>query len=413
MTYIALLCTSFVFADQGSKIEDVSEVADTVDAGVQEKTEIQLEAPVLVTMVLKNGVELIGQVEFNQLLMWTPESQDMVQFLLDSGTIQSIPSSNIQSIVQRTAEVNPKEQSSVTGLAPVETISDTTEPDGTDVEQPEPEAASSSRGFTPTASGYSFQNPAASRYLYAPSSIPLQKGQGYMSQKLLFTSGVLGVTDNVTLLIGTTVPFPFVSIVGGKYARRINDKWHVGAGAEVFFFPFAGAIDDSTTVPLSIGFVSGTYGDLDSHVTVATGVIYDQLFSDGGIAHPVMIAGHKRLTDRLAVVTENWMLLNLDIMADGRSPYTASINSLAFRVIGNRNQTYYLFGQTIESRGYPRATWDFGLVFVNFQNPATLNDPVLNTTHYSLYSEAFTFGPIPWVDYTWHFGPERRSVTEE
>ena len=409
MTYIALLCTSLVFADQGSEIEDVPETTETVDTGTVEKAEIKLESPVLVTMVLKNGVELIGQVEFNQLLMWTPESKDPVQFFLDSGTIQSIPSGNIQSIVQRTAEAESKEQEPATGLEPVETIANMTEPEIEEVEE-----TTLPPGFTPTASGYAFQNPAASRYLYAPSSIPLQKGQGYMSQKLLFTSGVLGVTDNVTLLIGTTVPFPFVSIVGGKYARRINDKWHVGAGAEVFFFPFAGAIDDnSTTVPLSIGFVSGTYGDLDSHVTVATGVIYDQLFSDGGIAHPIMVAGHKRLTDRLAVVTENWMLLNLDIMADGRSPYTASINSLAFRVIGNRNQTYYLFGQTIESRGYPRATWDFGLVFVNFQNPATLNDPVLNTTHYSLYSEAFTFGPIPWVDYTWHFGPERRSVTEE
>lgn len=408
MTYIALLCTSLVFADQGLITEDVTEATETVDTGTVEKADVKFESPVLVTMVLKNGVELIGQVEFNQLLMWTPESKDPIQFLLDSGTIQSIPSSNIQSIVQRADEVGPKELEPVTALESEETITDTIEPE---IEQTD--EATSPLGFTPTASGYAFQNPAASRYLYAPSSIPLQKGQGYMSQKLLFTSGVLGVTDNVTLLIGTTVPFPFVSIVGGKYARRINDKWHVGAGAEVFFFPFAGAIDDSTTVPLSIGFVSGTYGDLDSHVTVATGVIYDQLFSDGGIAHPVMIAGHKRLTDRLAVVTENWMLLNLDIMADGRSPYTASINSLAFRVIGNRNQTYYLFGQTIESRGYPRATWDFGLVFVNFQNPSTLNDPVLNTTHYSLYSESFTFGPIPWVDYTWHFGPERRSVTEE
>ena len=413
MTYMVLLCTSLVFANPDSGVEltsneGASDVIETVEADTLE-TASALESPVLVTMTLKNGVELSGQVEFNQLLTWTPEATEPIQFLLDNGAIQSIPSTNIQSIVQRTPEIEPLESA--------QPSSPDTAKNTTDIAQPTAEHTedlASSTGFTPTASGYSFQNPAASRYLYAPSSIPLQKGQGYMSQKLLFTSGVLGVTDNVTLLIGTTVPFPFVSVVGGKYAKRINDKWHVGAGAEVFFFPFAGSLDDNgTTVPLSIGFVSGTYGDLDTHITVATGVIYDQLFSDGGIAHPVMVAGHKRLTDRLAVVTENWMLLNLDIMADGRSPYTASINSLAFRVIGNRNQTYYLFGQSIESRGYPRATWDFGLVFVNFQNAATLNDPVLDTTHYSLYSETFTFGPIPWVDYTWHFGPERRSVAEE
>ena len=413
MTYMVLLCTSLVFANPDSGVEltsneGASDVIETVEADTLE-TASALESPVLVTMTLKNGVELSGQVEFNQLLTWTPEATEPIQFLLDNGTIQSISSTNIQSIVQRTPETEPLESAQPSNPDTAKNTTDIAQPTAEHTED-----LASSTGFTPTASGYSFQNPAASRYLYAPSSIPLQKGQGYMSQKLLFTSGVLGVTDNVTLLIGTTVPFPFVSVVGGKYAKRINDKWHVGAGAEVFFFPFAGSLDDNgTTVPLSIGFVSGTYGDLDTHITVATGVIYDQLFSDGGIAHPVMVAGHKRLTDRLAVVTENWMLLNLDIMADGRSPYTASINSLAFRVIGNRNQTYYLFGQSIESRGYPRATWDFGLVFVNFQNAATLNDPVLDTTHYSLYSETFTFGPIPWVDYTWHFGPERRSVAEE
>ena len=159
---------------------------------------------------------------------------------------------------------------------------------------------------------------------------------------------------------------------------------------------------------MSIGFVSATYGDLNSHVTVATGVAYEQLFSNGRINHPVMVAGHKRLSDRLAVVTENWLLMNLDIMAEGRSPFTASINSVAFRFIGNRSDDYYIFGQTISSRGYPRATVDFGLVFLNTNGSASLYDPVLDTTHYSLYSEPATVGPFPWVDYTWHFGPARR-----
>ena len=180
-----------------------------------------------------------------------------------------------------------------------------------------------------------------------PSSIPLQKGQGYTSLKFVFVSGVVGVTDNVTLLVGSTL-IPVVSVVGGKYAKQIHERLHVGAGAEVFFLPFASAFDNgSPTAPLSIGFVSATYGDLNSHVTVATGVAYEQLFSDGRINHMV---AYRRLSDRLAVVTENWLLVNLDIMADGRSPYTASINSLAFRFIGNRSDDYNVLGQTISSR---------------------------------------------------------------
>lgn len=348
-----------------------------------------------VQMTLVNGIVLTGSMEFQQLLMWTPQSTDSIRFYMDSGGMQEIASESISSIVQRTQdpEVQPEPETVQTEV--VESVED-------DVVEEEPE-------FAPSVGDFSFQNPAASRYLYAPSSIPLQQGQGYVSQKLLFTSGVLGITDNVTLLVGTTVPFPLVSIVGGKYAKQINENWHVGGGAEVFFLPFAGAVDDDTpTAPLSIGFVSATYGDLNSHVTVATGVAYEQVFSEGRVSHPVMVAGHKRLSDRLAVVTENWLLLNLDIMADGRSPFTASINSLAFRFIGNRSESYQWFGQSITSQGYPRATWDFGLVFLNAVDSATLYDPVLDTTHYSLYSEAFTFGPIPWVDYTWHFGPARK-----
>lgn len=364
----------------------------STDAVSPSETDISM-LPVQLT--LNNGIILTGSMEFQQLLIWTPQSTDKIRFYMDSGTLQEISSETISSIVQitHTPEVS-------------------VEPDlGSEEipEQTEAKVVVEDIPFVPSTRGFSFQNPAASRYLYAPSSIPLQQGQGYVSQKLFFTSGVLGVSDNFTLLVGTTIPFPVISIVGGKYAKRINENWHVGAGAEVFFLPFAGAFDNDTpTAPLSIGFVSATYGDLDSHLTFATGVAYEQVFSTGRVSHPVMIAGHKRLSDRLAVVTENWLMLNLDIMADGRSPYTASINSLAFRFIGNRSEKDQWFGRTVASRGYPRATWDFGLVFLNAVDSGTLYDPVLDTTHYSLYAESFMFGPIPWVDYTWHFGPARK-----
>ena len=408
MLYAILCGTSMGFAQPTEPTADDSS-ADVSQTESVETLDLQFDgatasAPVdgddismlPVEVTLNNGIVLTGDIEFQQLLIWTPQSTDTIRFYLDSGTLQEISSETISSIVQVThtpeIAVEPDSESEE-GLDQTETKV------VVDEEIP----------FVPSAGGFSFQNPAASRYLYAPSSIPLQQGQGYVSQKLLFTSGVLGVSDNFTLLVGTTVPFPVISIVGGKYAKRINENWHVGAGAEVFFLPFAGAFDNDTpTAPLSIGFVSATYGDLDSHVTFATGVAYEQVFSSGRVSHPVMIAGHKRLSDRLAVVTENWLMLNLDIMADGRSPYTASINSLAFRFIGNRSEKDQLFGRTVVSRGYPRATWDFGLVFLNAVDSGTLYDPVLDTTHYSLYAESFMFGPIPWVDYTWHFGPARK-----
>ena len=66
----------------------------------------------------------------------------------------------------------------------------------------------------------------------------MQAGQGYVSQKLLFTTGVYAPTDNVTLLIGTFTPFPpLMTVAGAKVGYKVADKWHVSA-EERFFFGF-------------------------------------------------------------------------------------------------------------------------------------------------------------------------------
>ena len=345
-----------------------------------------------VRITLRNGVVLQGQIDLQQVIDWSPDNDDILQLLLDSGSNQPIDSAKVVSIQQVT-------QASVVELEKV------SEPA---VEKEEVTSTGLPEGQ------FSYANPAASRYLYAPSSIPLQQGQGYTSQKLLFTSTAYGVTDNVTLLIGSLVPFPFVSVVGAKYATRLNDDWHIGAGGEAFFFPFANSLDGGLpSVPISVGYVSATYGDLDSHVTIATGVIYEQLFSDGNIVHPLMVAGHKRMSNRLALVTENWLLFNPDALAVQQSPFNASITSISFRLIGRRDQSYQILGKMVTDNGYPRYTWDIGMVMVSGVSTATLSDPLTGETYRSLFGEVWNLGPIPWIDYTWHFGPARRPESSD
>ena len=126
----------------------------------------------------------------------------------------------------------------------------------------------------------------------------------------------------------------------GKFAKQVNDEWHIGAGTELFFFPFAAGLTMVPNYPLGIGFVSATYGDLNSHVTVATGVAYEQVFSNGRISHPVMVAGHKRLSDRVAVITENgcFLILILWLMV---AVLTQLHQLLGFRFIGNRGDSQW------------------------------------------------------------------------
>ena len=137
-----------------------------------------------------------------------------------SGQTGKLQSNQIASI-QQVEESRSTPESSPVEAESTDTVN--TEPQSEEVVQSSPE----NEPPIVNQNGFSFANPAASRYLYAPSSIGLQAGQGYVSQKLLFTSGVYALTDNATILVGTLVPFPLVSVLGGKVSKTLNPDLHV------------------------------------------------------------------------------------------------------------------------------------------------------------------------------------------
>ena len=397
---------------EGSKTSTESSATTTesevVESGLDNPIDVEQlgskAAGVPVRIQLHNGVILEGSVPLTQLVMWSPEGTAVLTFTTAQQVIE-LQSSQVRSIEQLTLSAEEPDVD-----VPQE------EPEKVSV-QPESESLGSSEAETTgpvmNANGFSFANPAASRYLYAPSSIGLQKGQGYVSQKLLFMSGVYALTDSATILVGTLVPIPLVSVLGAKISKSLTPDLHVSVGVESFFLPFSGLVNDGgVSVPLTIGYAGVTKGDLDSHISVSTGVIYEDIFSNGNFVYPVMIAGHQRMTDRLAIVSENWMVLNTDVIQDGRSPYQASITSLAFRLVGQRDSTMQVFGQMLSDNGYPRYTWDIGLIMLHFTDSESITDPISEETYYSKYSSNNGFGPFPWVDFTWHFGPARVEQME-
>ena len=380
------------------------EVISTVESSdnLDEVEQSEARAGVPVQIQLHNGVILTGTVPLQQLVFWSPTSIDVLQFTMNGETVE-LQSNQIASIQQIEVAAVPSETSPLVSesMSVVET-------DVIEVESDKPPSP------ILNANGFSFTNPAASRYLYAPSSIGLQAGQGYISQKLLFTSGVYALTDNATILVGTLVPIPLVSVLGAKVSQKIEPDLHVSVGVESFFLPFSGLMGDgSISVPVTIGYAGVTKGDLDSHISVSTGVIYETIFSNGNFIYPIMVSGHHRMSDRLAIVSENWMMLNTDKIQDGLSPYLASISSIAFRLIGQRDSTMQIFGQMISDNGYPRYTWDIGLIMLHGAQSESLTDPITGEVYYSKYSSSYGFGPFPWIDYTWHFGPARIEKSEE
>jgi len=300
---------------------------------------------IAVEVALQNGMTLQGTVSQADILIWNVG--DPLQFTPKGGTPTLLPGNKVLSVRQAGQAVQ------VVANAPQE------QAPGSDYTSP---------------GGFTHPNPAASRYLYAPSSIPLKKGQGYVSQKYgIFSSAAYAPHDNFTVLFGTLTFFPpAMTIFGGKAGFQVADNVHVSAGGEVFLFPIDGEF------LASIGFGAITLGDEDQHVTIASGYAGGEMFDGGGI--PVMLGGQTRVSSSVSLITENWMVFDPN---NEWSPVV--IASAAVRLLGRRSSDGN-FGRRIQTKdGFPSTTWDIGLI--------------------ALVSEDEVFGPFPWVDWTWHFGP--------
>lgn len=210
-----------------------------------------------------------------------------------------------------------------------------------------------------------FQDPNRTRYLYAPSGMMLRQGEGYFSQKELFFSSLsYGLTDNITVQAGAMVPLWLVpsgfNFIGGiKVGASLGDRLHLAAGAQGLFLP--GLFGTSGG---GAGFVFGTatYGTPDGHLSVAVGKPF--LLASGTSAFDetfiVTLNGNLRVGQRVALVTENWLLPTMGTTYSGQLPM---INSLAARIFGEN--------------------WavDLGLIRV-----------------------ADVPFPFPWLDFTYNFG---------
>jgi hypothetical protein len=179
-----------------------------------------------------------------------------------------------------------------------------------------------------------FQAPGRSRYLLGHSGMMLRRGEGSVSQKELFyTVASVGVTDHVTVTLGSVLPGLLqgrqgLNLVGGvKVGGSLSERLHLAAGVEMAVLPFM-----ATGFGLAYG--SLTYGTPDAHVTVGGGVtplFYTNQFIPAGMTLG-NVSGQLRMTQHLAAVTEHWVFLSPSPFAD-RVPM---INMLALRILGQR-----------------------------------------------------------------------------
>ena len=204
-------------------------------------------------------------------------------------------------------------------------------------------------------------NPNRTRHLWSPSSMPLKKGESYLSQKeLIFTSYAVGLTNNVAVLVGSMTPLLLaggdgVNLIGGiKFATKLTSGFYLSGGGEMITFPGLGG--------LALPYLGFSVGEPDLQLSFNMGqpFAFDAESVAGDLEAMISICGMWRFAANLGFVSENIFLPG--ISTDDVGWGVLSLHGIAWRWIGKS------------------VAFDLGFVM-----PGGV--PL----------------PIPWFDCTWHF----------
>ena len=188
------------------------------------------------------------------------------------------------------------------------------------------------------------ENPHATRLLFAPTAIPLRRGEGYVADFwIFFASAATGITDRFTLGAGMSL-FPLDNFADNifyalpKYTVVSQPRLKVALGALVASVPWTRNDDDSRRQSLGILYGVATTGSPESNLTLGAGWGY----VGGTLANkPVLtVGGQHRATKRIALISENWF-----VPFDGND--VGGFVSYGVRLLGEKIAVDLAFGSPV------------------------------------------------------------------
>lgn len=168
-------------------------------------------------------------------------------------------------------------------------------------------------------------NPNYSRLIFTPTGRPLRKGTGFFSDYYLFLPGVsYGFTNQISIMAGMSI-VPVVDFdeqiryIAPRIGIQISDKLAVSVGTLYISFANSPEFPEGSA---GIAFAVGTIGHHDKSFTAGIGFGYtncqtplseeDEDFEF--VKHPIiMFGGNIRLSNSLALVSENWYFTGLEL----------------------------------------------------------------------------------------------------
>jgi hypothetical protein len=209
-----------------------------------------------------------------------------------------------------------------------------------------------------------FKNPNCTRYLFAPSAIPLLKGEGYYQNFYGAGNAVnYGISNNFSM--GGGVLGPLGVFITPKVGTKVNSYVYVSGGALIgnSFFPVHG-----NNFGLGIGYCVFTVGNYDHNITAGAG--YGFVNSRGETnwqKQPMFVAnGMTRLGRKFALVSENWFVpVQGDPLRRGfkSESHYETFFSYAARVMGEKSTLDVGF---VNSPWLIEKGWYVGIPYIDF-----------------------------------------------
>ena len=228
-------------------------------------------------------------------------------------------------------------------------------------------------------------DPNESRLMFAPTGRPLGKGNGYFSDHYVVFPGLaLGLTKNLSVAGGVSV-IPALGLSEQVFYVSTSAGWTFGdkAALAVGGFVARGPSDDGADSGGGALFAVGSLGPSDRSLSLGLALVAERKYEDHfgprgeylssdvtwGFrdAPVVMVGGSLRVARTLSLISENWLFLGEDFDLS-QQPF-----GVALRFFNGRLSA------------------DVGVVLV----PEILD-------------EGF---PVPWLSFSYHFGPSRRSAS--
>lgn len=188
------------------------------------------------------------------------------------------------------------------------------------------------------------ENPHSTRYFWAPSALPLRKGEAYYQNAYIFVNSVsVGVTDQFTMGGGFVLNPTFrdwqVLFITPKISFPSQGNVTFGAGViAVGVFnrqytydyqnPYSSRSSRIKTNLAGIAYGNVTFGDVERNTSLGLGWAFA---NDEFSARPVLNVSHmKRIGKKTGFVTENW------IIVPGGGDSALALLSGGVRIFGER-----------------------------------------------------------------------------